>query len=269
MKIPDRSFLKFAGAEPARVMRKKQLQAEAAYVSGLTYEKPLDSPDRPSNIERKAQESLATGLPDSDNPSKIMAQASSFRAPYPEGEEPGVVKDSPDNPSTILKANSEPGPLVDPAPLPPEADLPGAITKALGEFKPPESDPGPLPPEVDTPSKILESLAQTQVEEPRQKPIEADTPIAILDSLSKQRPEEYAAQPLEPDVPSTMLASLRQNRPPEKAPDTIHEDLPVTILAPLGQSAPEPTPGPKAGDLPVELRAVPESSGGRIISEEA
>lgn len=105
-KIWDRHFFKYAGVEPASQMRKEQRKAHNAYVSSITYEKPKDSPDRPDNMERAAMERVKD-LPEIDNPSKILAANSAFKAPYAEGEEPGVVKDGPDNPSTILSPLAE------------------------------------------------------------------------------------------------------------------------------------------------------------------
>lgn len=128
MRIWDPHFLRYAGAEPARQMRTDQRKARNAYVSGLTYEKPLDSPDRPSNMDRKFQESIATKLPEVDNPSKIMASDGEFHPPVPEGQEITVLKDSPDNPSRILASigDAAPPPESRPADAPPTptADIP-------------------------------------------------------------------------------------------------------------------------------------------------
>ena len=70
MKVGNRHFLKFAGAEPPRQMRKEQRQEHNAYVAGLTYEKSPDSPDRPSNMDKAAQ---SRPIPDADNPSMILS----------------------------------------------------------------------------------------------------------------------------------------------------------------------------------------------------
>ncbi|KAF0234170.1 MAG: hypothetical protein FD177_1082 [Desulfovibrionaceae bacterium] len=101
MKIWDRNFLRYAGAEPAKQMRKEQRLAHDAYSQGMAYERPLNDPERPSNRDRAFLEGVLNSLPDSDNPSKIAAAMSSFQAPVPEGQELTVVKDGPDNPSTI------------------------------------------------------------------------------------------------------------------------------------------------------------------------
>lgn len=101
MKISDRHFLRFAGAEPARQMRKEQRLAHDAYSQGMAYERPLNDPERPSNKDRAFREGILNSLPDTDNPSKIAAAMGSFQAPVPEGQELTVVRDGPDNPSTI------------------------------------------------------------------------------------------------------------------------------------------------------------------------
>lgn len=136
MKIWDRHFLRFAGAEPPRQMRKEQRLAHDAYSAGVAYEKPLDSPDRPSNMDRAALERVMNGLPDADNPSKIAAPA--FRPPIPEGEELTVVKDGPDTPSTIAAkaASAAPSP---PPPAPSAVDLPA-------ESRPPQELPSEMRP---------------------------------------------------------------------------------------------------------------------------
>jgi len=83
MKVGNRHFLKYAGAEPPRQMRKEQLQKQNAYVAGLTYEKPLDSPDRPSNMDKAAQ---ARPIPDADNPSRITSAVDCVPQPSPESQ---------------------------------------------------------------------------------------------------------------------------------------------------------------------------------------
>ncbi|MFP5223197.1 MAG: hypothetical protein ACLGSA_12980 [Acidobacteriota bacterium] len=149
MKIWDRHFLRYAGAEPARQMRKEQRLAHDAYSQGVAYEKPLDHPERPSNMDRAFREGILNSLPDSDNPSKIAASLNSFRAPVPEGEELTVVKDGPDNPTTIAaNAAAAPAPVNGP---PPEVDTPSAILKSLGAFTAP-AEKAPPPPAMDLPA---------------------------------------------------------------------------------------------------------------------
>jgi len=123
MKIWDRHFLRYAGAEPARQMRKEQRLAHDAYSQGVAYERPLNDPERPSNMDRAFREGILNSLPDSDNPSKIAAALSSFQPPVPEGQEIAVSRDGPDNPSTIAANASAAAPAQHPAaPLP--LDLP-------------------------------------------------------------------------------------------------------------------------------------------------
>jgi hypothetical protein len=92
MKVGNRHFLKYAGAEPPRQMRKEQLQKQNAYVAGLNYEKPLDSPDRPSNMDKAAQ---ARPIPDADNPSKITSAVDSAPQPAPESQGATTIQGSP------------------------------------------------------------------------------------------------------------------------------------------------------------------------------
>ncbi|MBI4805547.1 MAG: hypothetical protein HY795_09965 [Desulfovibrio sp.] len=92
MKVGNRHFLKYAGAEPPRQMRKEQLQKQNAYVAGLTYEKPPDSPDRPSNMDKAAQ---ARPIPDADNPSKISSAAASTPQPSPESQGTSTIPVNP------------------------------------------------------------------------------------------------------------------------------------------------------------------------------
>ena len=63
MKISDRHFLRFAGAEPARQMRKEQRLAHDAYSQDVAYERPLNHPERPSNKDRAFLEGLLNSLP--------------------------------------------------------------------------------------------------------------------------------------------------------------------------------------------------------------
>jgi hypothetical protein len=92
MKVGNRHFLKYAGAESSSQMRKEQLQKHNAYVAGLTYEKPLDSPDRPSNMDKAAQ---ARPIPDADNPSKRVSSMDSPPQPAPESQETTAVQGNP------------------------------------------------------------------------------------------------------------------------------------------------------------------------------
>ena len=138
----DWHFLKYAGAPPARQMFNQQRAAAQAAQEANASEKPLDSPDRPSNILRSLAEGTAQDI---DNPSSITASLSAFIPPVREGEELTVVKDSLDNPSTILKANGEFKPPADAPPGPLPQDLPGATA---------------LPPETATPPQPEETSGQ-------------------------------------------------------------------------------------------------------------
>lgn len=248
VKIPDRHFLKYAGADSPRLMRKEQRLAQNAYVAGLTYEKPLNHPDRPENMDRKRLESVANGLPDTDNPSKITESTRAFKPPLPEGQEEGVNRDSPDNPSSILKAIGEFRPPDAPPPPLRELDDPSAITRALSEFKPP-AEAAPPPPDADNPGKIPASLPEgpppVQAAPP---PLEMDTPGGILNGLSKSRPAEAALPGIEVDSPGSILSSMGKPGPPE---------------------APMKPPEPTAIDIPTDMRAAPEASTGLIVSETA
>ncbi len=106
----DWHFLKYAGAPTVRQMYKQQRAASQAVQSSNIYEKPLDSPDRPSNILRSLED--------------------------------GVTAHDIDNPSTILKANGEFKPPADAPPEPLPLDVPGAF--AL----PPETAASPQPEET-------------------------------------------------------------------------------------------------------------------------
>jgi len=230
------------------MMRKEQRLAQNAYVSGLTYEKPLNHPDRPDNIDRKRLESVANGLPDADNPSKITESARAFKPPLPEGQEEAVVRDSPDNPSSILKAIGEFRPPDAPPPPLRELDDPSAITRALSEFKPP-AEAAPPPPDADNPGKILASLLQSPPpDQAAPSPPDMDTPSGILAVLAKNRPPEAVQPGIEADSPSAILSSMGKARPPE---------------------APVKPPEPTAIDVPTDMRAAPEASSGRIVSETA
>lgn len=132
MKIWDRHFLRNAGAEPARQMRKEQRLAHDAYSQDVVYERPLNHPERPSNKDRAFLEGLLSSLPDSDNPSKIAAAMSSLQAPVPEGQELTVVKDGPDNPSTIAANAAAAAPAQDQSP-PLTLDLPAETRAAPAE----------------------------------------------------------------------------------------------------------------------------------------
>jgi len=246
VKIPDRHFLKYAGADPAKQMRKEQRLAQNAYVSGLTYEKPLNHPDRPDNMNRKRLEALASGPADPDSPSRINEALSAFKPPVAEGKEEGVVADSPDNPSSILKGIGEFRPPDAPPPPLRELDDPSAITRNLSDFKPPVDEP--QPPALDTPSTILASLSEIKGPEVVQQGIDADSPGAILASMSQQRAAETVQPGIQADSPSSILSSMGQFGTPEAA------------VAP-----PEPT----AIDIPTDMRAAPEASTGRIVSETA
>lgn len=81
MKISNRHFFRFEGAEPAKQMFKEQLTAAKAYAATRTYEKSPDDPDRPENIENAAQQ---RPLPDTENPSQILSALSAFKPPLPE-----------------------------------------------------------------------------------------------------------------------------------------------------------------------------------------
>jgi hypothetical protein len=129
MKIWDRHFLRDAGAEPARQMRKEQRLAHDAYSQAVKYERPFNDPERPSNKDRAFLEGLLGSLPDSDNPSKIAVAMSSFQAPVPEGQELTVVKDGPDNPTTIAANAAAAAPARDQS-LPLALDLPAETRSA-------------------------------------------------------------------------------------------------------------------------------------------
>lgn len=68
-----RGFLRYAGAPSVREMRKAQSAASVAMRAGETYEKPQDSPDRPSNITRPLRD--GTGAIAADLPQNILASA--------------------------------------------------------------------------------------------------------------------------------------------------------------------------------------------------
>lgn len=106
MKVGDRHFLKFAGAEPTRQMRKEQLKEQKAYAAGQTYEKPLDSPDRPSNMDKAAQ---SRPIPDVDNPSMILSGADSSPPAAPESQVTTTVQQIPENSAGTQAVASESG----------------------------------------------------------------------------------------------------------------------------------------------------------------
>lgn len=132
MKIWDRHFLRYAGAEPARQMRKEQRLAHDAYSQAVAYERPLNDPERPSNKDRAFLEGLLNSLPDSDNPSKIAASLSSFQPPVPEGQELTVVRDGPDNPTTIA-ANAAAAAPAQNQTAPQPSDMPAETRPAAPE----------------------------------------------------------------------------------------------------------------------------------------
>lgn len=132
MKIWDRHFLRYAGADPPRQMRKEQRLAHDAYSQAVKYERPINDPERPSNKDRAFIETVLNNLPDSDNPSKITAAMSSVQPPVPEGQELTVVRDGPDNPTTIAANAATAAPAQHQAPLLP-LDLPAEIRSAPAE----------------------------------------------------------------------------------------------------------------------------------------
>ena len=128
MKLGDRHFFKYAGAQPAREMRKEQRLESQAHVSGLVYEKPANHPERPSNMDRARLEKAASGPPDPDSPASILESMRSFRQPVPEGQEEAIARGGPDSPSAILAAIGQNAP---PAQAPPGAgDLPADMRAA-------------------------------------------------------------------------------------------------------------------------------------------
>jgi len=104
MKVGDRHFLKFAGAEPARQMRREQLKDQNAYAAGQIYEKPLDSPDRPSNMDKAAQ---SRPIPDVDNPSMILSRVDSSPPAASESQVTTTVQQLPENSAGTQTVASE------------------------------------------------------------------------------------------------------------------------------------------------------------------
>lgn len=140
----DWHFLKYAGALPVRQMAKIQRAASIAAHASDVYEKPVDSPDRPNIILQSIKEGVTAH--DADNPSTILAALAKFATPIPEGDEINAPKDTPDNPTSILKANGEFRPPPEPQPDPPPLDSPSAISRSLGEANPalPEASGGQI-----------------------------------------------------------------------------------------------------------------------------
>lgn len=68
-----RGFLRYAGAPSVREMRKAQSAASVAMRAGEAYEKPQDSPDRPSNVTRPLRD--GTGAIPADLPQNILSSA--------------------------------------------------------------------------------------------------------------------------------------------------------------------------------------------------
>ncbi|GAB6038435.1 hypothetical protein JCM15519_29940 [Fundidesulfovibrio butyratiphilus] len=68
-----KGFLRYAGAPSVREMRKTQSVASEAMRAGEVYEKPLDSPDRPSNVTRPLRDGTVA-IP-ADLPQNILASA--------------------------------------------------------------------------------------------------------------------------------------------------------------------------------------------------
>ena len=126
MAIMDRHFLKYAGALPAKTMFSLQRLASIAFHKGDVYEKPLDSPDRPSNITKGIRD--GTGANPADLPDNILAANSKFVPPVPEGQELTAPSKNPDSPSNIL-ANLHSSPLSSPAGQPQDT---GPQESALG-----------------------------------------------------------------------------------------------------------------------------------------
>lgn len=235
MKISDRNFLRYAGAEPARQMRKEQRLAHDAYSQGVAYERPLNDPERPSNKDRAFLEGVLNSLPDSDNPSKIAAAMGSFQAPVPEGQELTVVKDGPDNPSSILKDMGAFAPPAPPTPPPPAIDLP-AETRLQSEQAAQAAGPGPTA--ADLPAE-----ARPRGEELPAAPALAPT---VTDIPTESRPAQEALP-----TPATLALTA--------------VDIPVSSRGdsgPVGSSL----------DLAAELRPAPqapERTSGLIVSETA
>ncbi|WP_027189592.1 hypothetical protein [Fundidesulfovibrio putealis] len=252
MKISDRHFLRFAGAEPARQMRKEQRLAHDAYSQDVAYERPLNHPERPSNKDRAFLEGLLSSLPDSDNPSKIAAALSSFQPPVPEGQELTVVKDGPDNPTTIA-ANAAAAAL--PAGLPPPA-MTGLAPQALPEealASAPASSASGLEPLQNETLPTAAPLSPTVTDLP-----------AEARPRGEELPAASALAPTATDIPTeSRPAQEALPTPPPLALTAV--DMPVSSRGdsgPVGSSL----------DLAAELRPAPqapERSSGLIVSETA
>lgn len=241
MKIWDRHFLRDAGAEPAKQMRKEQRLAHDAYSQDVAYERPLNHPERPSNKDRAFLEGLLNSLPDSDNPSKIAAAMSSFQAPVPEGQELTVVKDGPDNPSTIAANAAAAAP---PANLPPPA-----MTGLPEQVQPPEEAL------VSAPASIAPALEPLQSETlPTAAPLSPT--VADLPAEARPRGEELPAAPA---LAPTVTDIPTESRPAQEALPTppplalTAVDIPVSSRGdsgPVGSSL----------DLAAELRPAPQQT---------
>jgi len=223
MKIWDRSFLRYAGAEPARQMRKEQRLAHDAYSQGTAYERPLNDPERPSNKDRAFLEGVLNSLPDSDNPSKIAAALSSFQTPVPEGQELTVVKDGPDNPSSILKD--------------------------IGSFAPP-APPAPPPPVIDLPAETrLQSAHASQA-------VAQEPTVADLPAEARPRGEELPAAPALTPTVTDLPAESRPAQEALPAPPPLAltaVDIPVSSRGDSG-------PAGSSLDLAAELRPAPQQA---------
>lgn len=164
MKVPDRHFLKYAGAGPARLMRKEQRAAHEQYVRGLTYEKPPEHPDRPSVIDRKTRENTAASLPETDRPSKILEDlgagqpaarlAEESAAPLP----PGLSGGENSGFAAACADQCAPPGTVPPQAVP-AADTPSLITASLSGYRPPQGETAPPAGLMDMPADMRGSQA--------------------------------------------------------------------------------------------------------------
>lgn len=121
MWIADKHFMRYAGAMSAYDMFKQQRIARAQAVAPPA-EKPLDSPDRPSNITKAISTGDLSLIPAGDQPNNILQGLSTFKPP--EAAPTPTAQDNPSLPSAILASQGG-----SPAPQPPESTSGGIISE--------------------------------------------------------------------------------------------------------------------------------------------
>lgn len=122
-KIGDRHFMRYAGAEPAKQMRKEQLKDAKEYAAGLAHERSLI---KPGSRDAKPPPSI-----ESDDPSFITKTLR--ETPAAETKAPPIETDTP---SYIARSMRQPAPAPQQAvPSSAPTDLPEQDTGRLIQEK--------------------------------------------------------------------------------------------------------------------------------------